>query len=100
MSENGNLQADPLFLGLTRPTMFLGVSMMFVILEAFVGLIYFIQFADFKAVPMVASIHMVGYIICFKEPLFVELFLMYTSKCKKCNYFNRTYHGANSYDVY
>jgi type IV secretion system protein VirB3 len=99
MSDTGKLQADPLFVGLTRPTMFLGVSFLFVVANFFVNVIIFIQTSNFIYLFVcLPGIHMIGYIICFKEPLFLELFFVRSSKCNKCR--NKIFHGANSYDVY
>lgn len=98
MSDDGKLKTDPLFLGLTRPTMFLGVSFIFAFLNAVITLIGFINTSDFRIFIVAFVLHMIGYVICFKEPLFVELYLIKAQKCNKCN--NRLFHGANSYDVY
>ena len=99
MSEAGKVQADPLFVGLTRPPMFLGVSFMVVIMNFFANVLIFIQTSNFVVLLVIMpSIHMIGYIICFHEPLFLELFLVRSQKCTKCR--NKGYHGANSYDVY
>ena len=97
MTGTGRLRVDPLFVGLTRPPMFLGVSYSFVIFYAIFCILYFIQTADFKVVFVGAGIHLIGYLICFKEPLFVELYLVRAQKCTKCK--NKLYHGANSYDL-
>lgn len=96
---SGKLQLDPLFVGLTRPTMFLGVSFFFVIINSFSCILYFINTSDFLGIFVAMPLlHMIGYIICFKEPLFIELFLIRSQKCSKCK--NKSYHGANSYDFY
>jgi type IV secretion system protein VirB3 len=43
-------------------------------------------------------IHGLGYYICSKEPLFIELFKVRAEKCSKCK--NKFFHGANSYDPF
>jgi type IV secretion system protein VirB3 len=98
MADSGNVRVDPLFKGLTRPTMILGVSIPFVILNALASFVYFIQTADFRVILGTAGVHLFGYVICFKEPLFIELYQIKLSKCNKCS--NKLYHGANSYDVF
>jgi type IV secretion system protein VirB3 len=98
MAEGGSLSLDPLFVGLTRPPMFFGVSMSFSMVNMLVCVLYYIQSSDIKVVVFGIGMHLVGYIICFKEPLFIELFLMKSQKCNKCK--NRFYFGANSYDMY
>ncbi len=97
MEEGGRLKLDPLFVGLTRPTLLFGVSQMFVILNAFSCMGYFVMTNDILALVALVIIHFIGYIICAKEPLFVELFMVKMQKCNKC--VNKFYHGANSYDM-
>jgi len=96
----GRLQSDPLFQGLTRPTMILGVSYMYFVINAAINMILFINMQSFFVLLVVAPIvHMIGYIICIKEPRAIELFMLKASKGYKC--MNRGYHGyTNSYDPY
>lgn len=96
--ENGTVSLDPLFVGLTRPTLFFGVSQSFGMLNALACVLYFIQTSDFKVVLVGAILHLIGYIACFKEPLIIELYMMKAQKCNKCK--NKMFHGANSYDFY
>lgn len=99
MASTGELEADPLFVGLTRPPMLFGVSYIFVLLNGFFSILGFINTSDFTILLVIApSVHLVGYLICFKEPLFLELYMIRSNKCMKCK--NRFYHGANSYDLY
>jgi type IV secretion system protein VirB3 len=97
MSENGRIKLDPLFVGLTRPSLLFGVSQVFVVLNALGCLGYFILASDIKSIFVLGINHMIGYIICAKEPLFIELFMLKMQKCNKC--VNKLYHGANSYDM-
>lgn len=98
MSDSGKVKIDPLFVGLTRPAMFLGVSTSFAVMNLFGCMVYFIQTSDLSVVIFGTFVHMIGYIICFKEPLFMELFLIRGQKCSHCK--NKMYYGANSYDIY
>ncbi|MCE2926870.1 MAG: VirB3 family type IV secretion system protein [Rickettsiales bacterium] len=100
MSGSGRLQSDPLFQGLTRPTMIMGVSYMYFVINAGVNLILFINLQDFMILLMVAPIvHMIGYLICLKEPRAIELLVVKASKGLRC--INRGYHrNNNSYDPY
>lgn len=97
---SGRLQSDPLFQGLTRPTMVLGVSYMYFVLNAGICIILFINFQSFKILFIVApGIHLIGYIICLKEPRAMEMFILKVKKGMKC--MNRNFHGnTNSYDPY
>ncbi len=96
----GRLQSDPLFQGLTRPTMIMGVSYMYFVINAAVCMILFINMQSFMMLFIVAPIvHLFGYLICLKEPRAIELFIIKLSKGYKC--INRGYHGfTNSYDPY
>ena len=96
MSENISL--DPLFVGLTRPTLFLGVSQNYVVLNGMISMSYYIQSHDIKVFALSIVIHLIGYIACFNEPLIIELFLSRMKNCSQCK--NKMFHGANSYDVY
>lgn len=98
MSDDGMLKVDPLFVGLTRPAMFFGVSVTYGTLNVLISLMYFIFTSDFKVVFVTAFIHVVGYIACFNEPLIIELYMMKNQKCNLCK--NKFFHGAVSYDMY
>lgn len=100
MSGSGRLSSDPLFQGLTRPTMILGVSYMFFVANATVCLIFFINMQSFVVLVVVApTVHLLCYLICLKEPRAMEMFLVKMKKGYKC--VNKGYHGyTNSYDLY
>jgi type IV secretion system protein VirB3 len=92
-----NLSSDPLFVGLTRPTLIFGVSISFAMLNMIVSVVGFIQTSSFGVLMMAFVIHGIGYILCFKEPRFMELYMNKFSKCNKCS--NKIYYGSNSYDI-
>lgn len=96
----GRLSSDPLFQGLTRPTMIMGVSYMYFVINAVISMITFINTQNFKILLIVAPIvHLIGFLICLKEPRAIELFIIKMSKGYKC--VNRGFHGfTNSYDPY
>ena len=100
MSGSGRLSSDPVFQGLTRPTMIAGVSYMYFVLNATICLIAFINYQNFIVLFAVApSVHLIGYLICLKEPRSMELLLIRAKLGLKC--LNRGFHGgANSYDLY
>ena len=97
---SGRLHSDPLFQGLTRPPMILGVSYMFFVLNALVSMICFINLQSFYILLFVApAVHMIGFLICLKEPRAIELIIVKMSKAYRC--VNRGYHGyTNSYDPF
>lgn len=93
----GNLATDPLFVGLTRPPMIFGVSIQYAMLNMLISLVIFIQDSSIYIILIAAIVHLFGYILCFKEPRFMELYINYSNKCNQCR--NRSYYGANSYSV-
>ncbi len=97
---SGRLQSDPLFQGLTRPTMILGVSYMYFVINALISMITFINMQSFTILFVVSpGVHLVGYLICLKEPRAIELLIIKLNKGYKC--INRGFHGyTNSYDPY
>lgn len=100
MATDNRLQADPLFQGLTRPAMILGVSYMYFVLNGTITLLAYIATSKFTILFFVGPlVHMVGYLICLHEPRAIELLMIKMSKGLTC--LNRRYHGnTNSYDVY
>lgn len=97
---SGRLQSDPLFQGLTRPTMIAGVSYMYFVINAVISMIAFINTQNFKLViPLAVGVHLLGYLICLKEPRAIELFILKVNKGFRC--MNRGFHGyTNSYDPF
>jgi type IV secretion system protein VirB3 len=100
MAESGRLQADPLFQGLARHPMIMGVSYMFFVLNGILCLIVFINSQNFIFLFFAGpAIHGVGYLLCLKEPRAIELMILRAGTGTKCS--NRAYHGyTNSYDIF
>ena len=94
---SGSLHSDPLFVGLTRPPLIFGVSVQYAMVNMMISIVYFIQTSSFLILPVSAVIHLVGYLLCFKEPRFMEIYINKMNKCNQCP--NKGYYGANSYSV-
>lgn len=94
---SGQLSVDPLFVGLTRPSMIFGVSIQYAMLNLIISVSIFIQDASIYIILLAAFIHLIGYLLCFKEPRFMELYINYAGKCNQCP--NKSYYGANSYSA-
>ncbi len=97
---NGRLQSDPLFLGLTRPTLVFGVTYMWFVVNIMLNIIAFINTEDMQfllvAFPV---IHAIGFFISSKEPRFLDIEFIKSAKCSKCK--NLAYHGfTHSYDLF
>lgn len=97
MADEG-LSVDPLFVGLTRPPMLFGVSYTFALFNAVACVLAFISTSNFKYLAIMFPIHAIGFYLCSKEPLFLELFKVKAEKCSRCR--NMFFHGANSYDQF
>lgn len=97
---SGEVGTDPLFLGLTRPPMLFGVSYTFATLNGLTSLLAFVITSKFfYLLILLPGLHMIGWLICLKEPRAIELLIARSSKCNVCR--NRYYYGGtNSYDVY
>ena len=99
MAGTGRLQADPLFLGLARPTMIFGVNYLFMVFNFALTLIAFINSSSFLSFGTFIVAHLIGYLICLKEPRSMELLVLKARTGLKC--MNKRYHGnTNSYDIY
>ena len=97
---DGRLVVDPLFLGLTRPSMILGVSYVFASLNILGSLLLFVMTNKLSyLLVLLPCLHGIAYLICLKEPLALEIIIMKSSnfmKCKKKTFYN----GTNAYDLY
>lgn len=104
MAESGHLQADPLFQGLTRPAMIMGVSYLYFVINSILNLVFFINTSNFLILFVSAPIiHVIGYLICLKEPRSIELLMIKTSKTWKIPPVSRVraFHGyTNSYELF
>jgi len=94
---SGKLISDPLFVGLTRPTMIFGVSIQYGMLNMIISAVAFIQTSGIYIIFIAAVMHLIGYILCFKEPRFMQIYLNKAAKCNQCT--NRSFYGANSYNI-
>lgn len=95
----GRLRADPLFQGLARPTMIMGVSYMYFVVNAMTTTILYIDTKSFFAIPVGVVIHLFGYLLCLREPRSVELWIL-RMKYGFRSWNRRFYHHTNSYDVF
>jgi type IV secretion system protein VirB3 len=96
----GRIVVDPLFLGLTRTSMILGVTYVYAAMNGLISLMAFIITSNFLyLLVLMPLLHCIAYFICLKEPLMIELVIMKASNFNVC--YNKTFHdGMNSYDVY
>lgn len=89
------LDRDTLFVGLTRPQMFAGVTYSYFIVNAIVTTEGFLLFKSLWILILAAILHLVGYVACLKEPRFLDLWLVKASRCPRIR--NHRYWRCNSY---
>ncbi len=89
------LEHDRLFVALTRPQMFAGVTYSFFIANAIVATELFLIFKSIWAVLAALVIHVVGVLLCLREPRFFDLWLTRVSRCPRVK--NHKVWGCNSY---
>ena len=98
--SNVRLRADPLFQGLARPTMIMGVSFMYFVLNAMATSIMYIDTKSFYSPLVGVVLHFFGVLLCRSEPRAVELWML-RMKYGFLNSNRFTYHhNTNSYDVF
>jgi type IV secretion system protein VirB3 len=88
-------QRDTVFLALTRPQMFAGVTYSYFVINAIVSLEVFLIFKSFLALGVALVLHLVGMVLCLREPRFFDLWLTRVSRCPRVR--NYRIWGCNSY---
>jgi type IV secretion system protein VirB3 len=89
------LEHDRLFVALTRPQMFAGVTYSYFIANAVVATELFLIFKSIWAIVAALVIHVAGVLLCLREPRFFDLWLTRVSRCPRVK--NHKVWGCNSY---
>ena len=89
------LERDTLFVALTRPQMFAGVTYSFFILNAIIAAELFLIFRSFWAIVAAVIIHVAGMLLCLREPRFFDLWLTRASRTPRVR--NNSIWRCNSY---
>jgi type IV secretion system protein VirB3 len=89
------LEHDRLFVALTRPQMFAGVTYSYFIANAIVATELFLIFKSIWAIVVALVIHVIGVLLCLREPRFFDLWLTRVSRCPRVK--NHKVWGCNSY---
>jgi type IV secretion system protein VirB3 len=89
------LARDTVFVALTRPQMFAGVTFNFFVFNAVVAAELFLIFKSFFVLVIAAIIHLVGVILSLWEPRIFDLWLTRVSRCPRVR--NYAFWGCNSY---
>jgi type IV secretion system protein VirB3 len=89
------LHRDTVFVALTRPQMFAGVTYNFFIANGIVAAELFLIFKSFWALGVALLIHLTGFVLCLREPRFFDLWITRVSRCPRVK--NYAVWGCNSY---
>jgi type IV secretion system protein VirB3 len=77
------LDRDTLFVALTRPQMFAGVTYSYFIVNGIVTAELFLLFKSFWIIFVAVVIHLIGYVACLREPRFLDIWLLKASRCPR-----------------
>jgi type IV secretion system protein VirB3 len=89
------LERDQLFVALTRPQMFAGVTYSYFIANAVVATELFLIFKSvWMLIPSIV-IHFAGMVLCLREPRFFDLWLTRLGRCPRVR--NHAIWRCNSY---
>jgi type IV secretion system protein VirB3 len=91
----GGLDRDPLFVALTRPQMFAGVTYSYFVVNGIVATELFLIFHSIWVLVVAVVIHLLGMVLCVREPRFFDLWLTRASRCPRVR--NYTIWRCNSY---
>lgn len=89
------LERDTVFVALTRPQMFAGVTYSYFVANAVIATELFLIFGSPWVILAAVCIHVTGVLLCLKEPRFFDLWLARVSRCPRIR--NYRVWGCNSY---
>ena len=89
------LNRSTVFVALTRPQIFAGVTYSFFVLNAVLAAELFLIFKSFWAIAVAGLVHLIGVLACLREPRFFDLWIAQVSRCPRVK--NYRLWGCNSY---
>lgn len=89
------LNRDTVFVALTRPQMFAGVTYTFFVINGIVAAELFLIFKSFWAIAAAVLTHLFGVLLCLREPRIFDLWIIRVSRCPRIT--NHAIWGCNSY---
>lgn len=89
------LDRDPLFVAMTRPQMFAGVTYSYFIANAVIATELFLVFRSIWALVAAVLVHLAGALLCVREPRFFDLWLTRIGRCPRVR--NYAIWQCNSY---
>ena len=92
---SGSVNREIVFVALTRPQMFAGVTYTFFIINGIIAAELFLLFKAMWVIGVAAIIHLIGVIACLSEPRFFDLWIARVRYCPRVR--NFALWGCNSY---
>lgn len=89
------LERDQLFVALTRPQMFAGVTYSYFVANAVVATELFLIFHSIWVLLVALVVHITGVALCLNEPRFFDLLLTRAGRCPRVR--NHSLWRCNSY---
>ena len=89
------LNRDRLFVALTRPQMFAGVTYSYFIINGILAAEAFLIFRSAWVIGLALVVHLIGVVLCLREPRAVDLWLTRSMRCPRVP--NRRIWRCNSY---
>ncbi|WP_228244142.1 type IV secretion system protein VirB3 [Porphyrobacter sp. GA68] len=90
-----DLRQDTLFVGLTRPQMFAGVTYSFFVINAVIAVELFLLFGSWWVLLVALGVHGLGVLLHLEEPRIVDLWLTRVRQCPRIK--NHRLWRCNSY---
>ena len=94
-TDDENVEMDPLFLGMTRPPMVMGVTYTFFVINGMVTTITFLALNNLFAFLVGIPVHIIGYLLCLKDPRIFDIWRVRLLKTPVTR--NRSFWRTNSY---
>lgn len=82
------LERDSVFVALTRPQMFAGVTYSYFVANAVIATELFLIFKSIWALVIALIFHLAGVLMCLREPRFFDLWLTKVGKCPRVRNFS------------
>lgn len=89
------VERDAVFVALTRPQMFAGVTYSYFVANAVIATELFLVFRSIWALVIALIIHFAGVLLCLREPRFFDLWLAKVGRCPRVR--NHSIWQCNSY---
>lgn len=81
------VERDTVFVALTRPQMFAGVTYSYFVANAVIATELFLIFRSIWALVAALVTHLVGMLLCLREPRFFDLWLAKVGRCPRIKNF-------------